>query len=44
MAHQKADPLHDIKGVRLTNSFSNAFSNADDYVQSRTDIGEIKRP
>ena len=38
MAHQKADPLHVLKGVNLTKS----FSNADDYVQSRTDVGEIK--
>lgn len=37
------DPLHGLKGANLIKSFSNAFSNADDYVQSRADIGGMKR-
>jgi hypothetical protein len=40
---EKEDPLHGWKGVDLVISFSNAFSNTDDYAQSCTNVGEIKR-
>jgi hypothetical protein len=40
---QKSDPLHVFKGVNLTKSFSNAFSNADGYVRSRLNVSEVKR-
>jgi hypothetical protein len=37
------DPLHDLKGVNLTGSFSNTFSNARGYVRSNPNVDEIKR-
>ena len=37
------DPLHGLKGVGPPNFFSNAFSNADDYVRLRATIGDTKR-
>jgi hypothetical protein len=41
-ADQKSDPLQVLKGVNSTKSFSNVFSNADDYVRSRPVAGELK--
>jgi hypothetical protein len=39
---QKSDPSHIFKGIDLTKSFSNAFSNADDYGRLRPNVHEIK--
>jgi hypothetical protein len=38
LLRQYPDPFHTLQGQ----SFSNAFSNADDYVRSRSDAGELK--
>jgi hypothetical protein len=35
--------LHVSKAVNLTKSFSNAFSNADGYVQTCPNVSEVKR-
>jgi hypothetical protein len=32
-----------MQGVSLIKSFSNAFSSADNFAHSRTDVGEVKR-
>jgi len=42
LADQKSDPLHELKGANLANSFSNAFSNAGGYARSSMNAGGIK--